>query len=130
MLLNLKHEERIGKFIQYLLENGYEEVQLKFDDEVPSVNYLVAFDVRFGEFAHRAFEFLPSGKIVENFTDGNDEFIDDIYPPAQEPHPLWQKVVERLHEFGDEVDEVEFKLKPFPNATIYLVDGTIDQIFY
>lgn len=130
MLLNLKHEERIGKFIQYLLENGYDEVQLQFDDEEPIVNYLVAFDVRFGEFGCRAFEFLPSGMIVENFTDGNDEFIDDIYLPTQESHPLWQKVVERLYELGDEVDEVEFKLKPFPNATIYLSDGTIDQIFY
>lgn len=130
MLLCLKHEERIGKFIQYLLENGYDEVQLKFDDEVTSVNYLVAFRVEPGLFFHRSFEFLPSGMIVENFTDGNDEFIDDIYLPTQEPHPLWQKVVKRLHELGDEADEVEFKLKPFPNATIYLVDGTIDQSFY
>lgn len=130
MLLCLNHEERIGKFIQYLLENGYEEVQLQFDDEVPSVNYIVAFDVGFGEFGCRAFEFLPSGKIVENYSDGNDEFIDDIYPLDQEPHPLWQKVVERFRELGDKADEVEFKLKPFPNATIYLTDGTIDQIFY
>lgn len=130
MLLCLNHEERIGKFIQYLLENGYEEVQLQFDDEVSSVNYLVAFRTEIGMFYHRAFEFLSSGNIVENFTDGNDEFIDDIYPHEQEPHPLWQKVVERLRELGDKADEVEFKLKPFPNATIYLTDGTIDQIFY
>jgi hypothetical protein len=126
----MNHEERIGKFIQYLLENDYDEVQLSFDDEVSSVNYLVAANTKRGDFFWRAFEFLPGGDIVENFSDVSSDFVDDIYPHEQEPHPLWQKVVERLHELGDKADEVEFKLKPFPNATIYLVDGTIDQIFY
>lgn len=129
MLLCLKHEERIGKFIQYLLENDYEEAQLQFDNDIPSINYLVAIITKRGDFYCRAFEFLPSGEIVENFSDATSDFIDDIYPPEQTTHPCWRKVVERLQELGDDVDEVEFRITPQPSATIYLLDGTIEQIF-
>lgn len=129
MLLCLKHEERIGKFIQYLLENDFNEVQLSFDDEVSSVKYLVAANTKRGDFFWRAFEFLPSGDIVENFSDGGSDFIDDIYPSEQTTHPCYQKVVERLYELNDKVDEVEFLSKPKPSATIYLLDGTQEQIF-
>ena len=129
MLLIMNHEERIGKFIQYLLENDYDEVQLSFDDEVSSVNYLVAANTKRGDFFWRAFEFLPGGDIVETFSDVSSDFVDDIYPPEQTTHPCWQKVVERLRELNDNVDEVEFRLKPQPSATIYLLDGTIEQIF-
>lgn len=129
MLLCLKHEERIGKFIQFLLENDYDEAQLQFDDEVSSVNYLVAINIKCGDFFCRAFEFLPSGEIVENFSDGGCDFVDDIYPDTQATHPCYQKVVERLRELNDKVDEVEFRAKPKPSATIYLLDGTIEQIF-
>lgn len=129
MLLIMKHEERIGKFIQYLLENDYDEAQLQFDNDVPSINYLVAANVKRGDFFWRAFEFLPDGDIVENFSDGGSDFVDDIYPPEQTTHPCWQKVVERLRELNDNVDEVEFLAKPKPSATIYLLDGTQEQIF-
>lgn len=129
MLLNLNHKERIGKFIQYLLENDYDEAQLQFDNDVPSINYLVVANVKRGDFFWRAFEFLPNGDIVENFSDGGSDFIDDIYPPEQTTHPCYQKVVETLRELNDKVDEVEFLAKPKPSATIYLLDGTIEQIF-
>lgn len=129
MLLNLNHKERIGKFIQYLLENDYDEAQLQFDNDVPSINYLVAANVKRGDFFWRAFEFLPNGDIVENFSDGGSDFIDDIYPPEQTTHPCYQKVVETFRELNDKVDEVEFLAKPKPSATIYLLDGTIEQIF-
>lgn len=129
MLLNLKHEERIGKFIQYLLENGYEEIQLQFDTDAPSVNYLTAVKAERDEFFCRAFEFFSDGDIVENFSDGGCDFVDDIYPDTQASHPCYKKVVERLRELNDKVDEVEFIAKPKPSATIYLLNGAIERIY-
>ena len=112
MLFIMNHEERIGKFIQYLLENGFDEAQLRFDTDVPSINYLVAANTKRGDFFWRAFEFLPSGDIVENFSDGSSDFIDDIYPVTQSTHTHYQKVVERLRLLNDNVDEVEFNKLP------------------
>ena len=67
MLLCLKHEERIGKFIQYLLENDFNEVQLSFDDEVSSVNYLVAANTKRGDFFWRLLSFCRMVILLRTF---------------------------------------------------------------
>nr|DAO28852.1 MAG TPA: hypothetical protein [Caudoviricetes sp.] len=130
MLLNLNHKDRIGKFIQYLLENDYEKVVLSFDDETTNINYLAATGGTIEGFLIRTkyYEFLPTGSIVQNFNGGEDRFVADIYPPEQTIHPCWQKVVERLQELGDDVDEVEFRIKPQPSARIHLMNGTDEYL--
>ena len=131
MLLNLTHEERIGKFIQYFLEKGFDKVALEFDGDADgqSTNYLIPSSSKNYEIIYRFFEFMPDGDIIEQFSDGGYDYVDNIYPATQQAHPQYQKVVAWLHELGDKVDEVEFLAKPKPSATIYLLDGTIEQIF-
>lgn len=131
MLLNLKHEERIGKFIQYFLEKGFEKVALEFDgdDDGQSTNYLIPSSSNNYEISYRFFEFMPDGDIVEQFSDGGYDYVDDIYPATQQSHPQYQKVVAWLHELGDKVEKVDFYRKPVEVVVIYLIDSTEELIF-
>nr|DAI07060.1 MAG TPA: hypothetical protein [Caudoviricetes sp.] len=126
MLLNLTHEERIGKFIQYFLENGFDKVALEFDGDADgqSTNYLIPSSSKNYEIIYRFFEFMPDGDIIEQFSDGGYDYVDNIYPATQQAHPQYQKVVAWLHELGDKVEKVEFYRKPVEVVVIYLSDGT------
>lgn len=130
MLLCLKHEERIGKFIQYFLERGYEKVALEFDsdDDGQATNYLIPSSSNNYEISYRFFEFMPDGDIIEQFSDGGYDYVDDIFPDTQQSHPQYQKVVDRLHELGNKVDKVEFYRKPVEVVVIYLLDGSEELI--
>lgn len=129
MLLSLIHEERIGKFIQYFLEKGYEKVALEFDsDDGELTSYLIPSSSNNYEISYRFFEFMPNGDIGEHFSAGGYDYVDDIFPVKQKPHPQYQKVVERLYELGDKVDKVEFYRTPVEVVIIQLLDGTEEQI--
>lgn len=129
MLLNLIHEERIGKFIQYFLERGFDKVALEFDsDDGELTNYLIPSSSKNYEISYRFFEFMPNGDIGEHFSDGGYDYVDDIFPAKQKSHPQYQKVVERLRELGDKVEKVEFYRKPVEVVAIYLLDGTEELI--
>jgi hypothetical protein len=126
----LKHEKRIGRFIQYFLEKGFDKVALEFDgdDDGQSTNYLIPSSSKNYEITYRFFEFMPDGDIIEQFSDGGYDYVERIYPATQQPHPQYQKVVAWLHELGDKVEKVEFYRKPVEVVVIYLIDGTEELI--
>lgn len=131
MLLNPIHEERIGKFIQYFLEKGFDKVVFEFDsdDDGQSTNYLIPSSSKNYEISYRFLEFMPNGDIGEHFSDGGYDYIDDIFPVTQQPHPRYQQVIERLRELGDKVEKVDFYRKPVEVVIISLLDGTEELIF-